>query len=108
MTAERPRDFVHVHFTRKSVFWDAMIVHAASESGCDVLWTEDLSDGQLLRGFGYGTPLPKSTRGRGTLTQRLVIAPPAETCHETPNETLVEKLFRVFVRFVASFCLFLG
>ena len=31
-------------------FWDAMIVRAAAESGCDVLWTEDLTHGQLLRG----------------------------------------------------------
>jgi len=37
-------------------FWDAMIVIAASESGCDVLWTEDLSDGQLLRGVRVRNP----------------------------------------------------
>ena len=30
-------------------FWDAMVVEAAAQLGCDVLWTEDLSDGQLLR-----------------------------------------------------------
>ena len=30
-------------------FWDAMVVNAAAELGCDVLWTEDLNDGQLLR-----------------------------------------------------------
>jgi len=37
-------------------FWDAMIVIAAAESGCDVLWTEDLSDGQLLRGVRVRNP----------------------------------------------------
>src|SRR5713101_881899 len=26
-------------------FWDAMVLQAAVESQCDVLWTEDLSDG---------------------------------------------------------------
>jgi predicted nucleic acid-binding protein len=41
-------------------FWDAMIVVAAAESGCDVLWTEDLSDGQLLRGVRVRNPF---TRG---------------------------------------------
>jgi predicted nucleic acid-binding protein len=37
-------------------FWDAMIVRAAAELGCDVLWTEDLSDGQLLRGVRVRDP----------------------------------------------------
>ena len=37
-------------------FWDAMIVQAASESGCDVLWTEDLHDGQVLRGVRIRNP----------------------------------------------------
>jgi predicted nucleic acid-binding protein len=37
-------------------FRDAMIVQAASESGCDVLWTEDLNDGQVLRGVRIRNP----------------------------------------------------
>jgi predicted nucleic acid-binding protein len=37
-------------------FWDAMVVRAAAESGCDVLWTEDLSDGQLLQGVRVRDP----------------------------------------------------
>jgi predicted nucleic acid-binding protein len=37
-------------------FWDAMVVHAAAESGCDVLWTEDLSDGQVIRGVQIRNP----------------------------------------------------
>ena len=37
-------------------FWDAMIVHAAVESGCDVLWTEDLSDTRLMRGVRVRNP----------------------------------------------------
>lgn len=37
-------------------FWDAMVVLAAAESGCDVLWTEDLQDGQLLRGVRVRNP----------------------------------------------------
>ena len=37
-------------------FWDAMIVLAAAESECDVLWTEDLNDGQLLRGVRIQNP----------------------------------------------------
>lgn len=37
-------------------FWDAMVVRAAAESGCDLLWTEDLNDGQLLRGVRVRNP----------------------------------------------------
>ena len=37
-------------------FWDAMVIHAATESGCDVLWTEDLNDGQMVRGVRIRNP----------------------------------------------------
>ncbi|TDI26214.1 MAG: PIN domain-containing protein [Acidobacteria bacterium] len=37
-------------------FWDAMVIHAAAESSCDVLWTEDLNDGQVLRGVHIRNP----------------------------------------------------
>jgi predicted nucleic acid-binding protein len=51
----------------KLSFWDAMMVHAAAELGCDVLWTEDLSDGQVLRGVRIRDPFaekqPASERG---------------------------------------------
>ena len=40
----------------KLSFRDAMVIHAAAESGCDVLWTEDLSDGQMLRGMRIRNP----------------------------------------------------
>lgn len=37
-------------------FWDAMVVLAAAESDCGVLWTEDLSHGQILRGVRLRNP----------------------------------------------------
>jgi predicted nucleic acid-binding protein len=37
-------------------FWDAMVVQAAAESACDVLWTEDLTDGQVIRGVRLRDP----------------------------------------------------
>ena len=37
-------------------FWDAMIVRAAAETQCDVLWTEDLNDGQSIRGVRIRNP----------------------------------------------------
>lgn len=47
---------IDLHAQAKIGFWDAMVVLAAAESGCDVLWTEDLSDGQLLRGVRIRNP----------------------------------------------------
>ena len=37
-------------------FWDAMIVRSASEMRCDVLWSEDLNDGQTISGVRIQNP----------------------------------------------------
>ena len=37
-------------------FWDAMVVRAAAETECGVLWTEDLADGEVLRGVRIRNP----------------------------------------------------
>lgn len=55
-TADDVLAAIALHAQAKIGFWDAMIVLAAAESGCDVLWTEDLSDGQLLRGVRIRNP----------------------------------------------------
>jgi len=47
---------INVHRHARIGFWDAMIVVAAAESGCDVLWTEDLTNGQLVRGVRIRNP----------------------------------------------------
>jgi predicted nucleic acid-binding protein len=49
---------IGLHTQAKIAFWDAMIVLAAAESGCDVLWTEDLTDGRTLRGVRIRNPFP--------------------------------------------------
>lgn len=38
-----------IHQNAQISFWDALIVHAAAELNCDVLWTEDLNPGQVPR-----------------------------------------------------------
>jgi predicted nucleic acid-binding protein len=38
-------------------FWDAMIVTTAQRAGADVLWSEDLNDGQTLDGLTVRNPL---------------------------------------------------
>lgn len=47
---------IALHKQASVSFWDAMIVHAAAELGCDVLWTEDLNDGQVIRGVRIRDP----------------------------------------------------
>lgn len=51
---------IALHKRAKLSFWDAMVVQAAAEMGCDVLWTEDLNDGQLLRGVRIRSPFTPS------------------------------------------------
>ena len=38
--------------------WDAMIIAAAAASGCEVLLTEDLNDGQVIEGVRVVNPFP--------------------------------------------------
>jgi predicted nucleic acid-binding protein len=40
--------------------WDAMIVEAAAEAGCDELWSEDLAAGASYRGVRVINPLARS------------------------------------------------
>jgi predicted nucleic acid-binding protein len=50
----------------KLSFWDAMIVHAAAELGCDVLWTEDLNDGQVIGGVRIRDPFASKRTERSS------------------------------------------
>lgn len=38
--------------------WDGMIIAAAAASGCEVLLTEDLNDGQVIEGMRVVNPFP--------------------------------------------------
>jgi predicted nucleic acid-binding protein len=48
-TAQDVSTAIAIHKQAKISFWDAMVVHAASELGCDLLWSEDLTTDQILR-----------------------------------------------------------
>lgn len=37
-------------------FWDALIIAGAENAGCDVIWTEDLGHGQVIRGVRIVNP----------------------------------------------------
>jgi predicted nucleic acid-binding protein len=41
----------------KISFWDALIVHAAQASGADILYSEDLNDGQMYGSVRVVNPL---------------------------------------------------
>ena len=55
-TADDVLAAIMLHKEAKLSFWDAMVVEAATQSACDILWTEDLNDGQLLRGVRIRNP----------------------------------------------------
>ncbi|MBA3887272.1 MAG: PIN domain-containing protein [Acidobacteria bacterium] len=55
-TADDVLAAIHLQKQSRLSFWDAMVVHAAVEAGADVLWTEDLTDGQVLRGVHIRNP----------------------------------------------------
>jgi predicted nucleic acid-binding protein len=42
-------------------FWDAMMVRSAVGSGCGVIYSEDLNDGQLYDGARVENPFPDGT-----------------------------------------------
>ena len=55
----KPEDVVGAIELRKRTglsFWDAMILRAASELGCDLLWTEDMNNGQFSGGVHIRNP----------------------------------------------------
>jgi predicted nucleic acid-binding protein len=41
-------------------FWDAMIILSASEMGCELIWSEDFSDGQVYQGVKVINPLSEA------------------------------------------------
>jgi predicted nucleic acid-binding protein len=40
----------HIYASYQFSHWDCLIAAAALESGCEILYTEDLSDGQVING----------------------------------------------------------
>lgn len=47
---------IALHQTQRVSFWDAMILQSARESGCSLLWSEDLSAGQDYGGVKVVDP----------------------------------------------------
>ena len=51
------RDAIDCSIINQLSFWDALIVIAAESARCEKLWSEDLNDGQVIRGVQIENPL---------------------------------------------------
>lgn len=47
---------IDIHLKYKYSFWDSMIIDAARKGGAEVLYSEDLSDGQIVDGIAIKNP----------------------------------------------------
>jgi predicted nucleic acid-binding protein len=48
---------IDIHILHPLSFWDALLFAAAERAGCQTLWTEDMSPGQVVRGVRIVNPL---------------------------------------------------
>jgi predicted nucleic acid-binding protein len=58
-TSDDVLEAVALHRRTGVSFWDAMIANAAAELGCDVLWTEDMNEGEIIRGVTIRNPFSR-------------------------------------------------
>lgn len=54
--SEMIQEAIDIHVLNKVSFWDALIVAAAERAQCNILWSEDLNAGQLIRGIQIVNP----------------------------------------------------
>ena len=47
---------IELHQRYQISFWDAMILQSARQSGCGILWSEDLSEGEIYAGVRVINP----------------------------------------------------
>jgi len=57
VTPDIIREAIDCSIINRLSFWDALIVATAESSKCEILWTEDLNDGQIIRGVRIENPL---------------------------------------------------
>ena len=53
------REAVDCSVLNRLSFWDALIIVAAESAHCEILWTEDLNHGQVIRSVRIENPLLK-------------------------------------------------
>ena len=57
ITPQIIKEAIDCSIINKLSFWDALLVVAAESAKCEKLWSEDLNDGQLIRGVRIENPL---------------------------------------------------
>ncbi len=57
ITPQIIKDAIDCSIINRLSFWDALIVTAAEGAKCEKLWSEDLNDGQVIRGVRIENPL---------------------------------------------------
>ncbi|MBW2208914.1 MAG: hypothetical protein JRG79_18575 [Deltaproteobacteria bacterium] len=51
------KDAIDCSILNRLSLWDALIVVAAESARCEKIWTENLNDGQIIRGVRVENPL---------------------------------------------------
>lgn len=57
VTPEIVKDAIDCSILNRLSLWDALIVVTAESARCEKIWTEDLNDGQIIRGVRVENPL---------------------------------------------------
>jgi predicted nucleic acid-binding protein len=57
ITPEIIKEAIDCSIIARISFWDALIVTAAESARCEKLWSEDLNNGQIIRGVRIENPL---------------------------------------------------
>ena len=57
VTPEIIKEAIDCSLINRLSFWDSLIVVAAESARCEKIWTEDLNDGQIIRGVRIENPL---------------------------------------------------
>ena len=56
ITPEIIKDGIDCSILHRISFWDALIVSAAEKALCEKIWTDDLNDGQIIKGVKVENP----------------------------------------------------
>ena len=57
ITPEMIKNAIDCGIINRISFWDSLMVVAAEAANCELLWTEDLNHGQIIRGVRIQNPL---------------------------------------------------
>jgi predicted nucleic acid-binding protein len=57
ITPDMIKNAIDCSIINRISFWDSLIVVAAEAANCEILWTEDLNDGQVIRGVRVQHPI---------------------------------------------------